>query len=73
MQKLLITTLCALALPAFAAYPEKPVRLIVPLAAGGGMDTTARSIATPLGERLGQTSTNNGTARNAQRIFQCRI
>ena len=54
MQKLLITTLCALALPAFAAYPEKPVRLIVPLAAGGGMDTTARSIATPLGERLGQ-------------------
>jgi len=55
MQKLLITTLCALALPAFAAYPEKPVRMIVPLAAGGGMDTTARSIATPLGERLGQT------------------
>lgn len=54
MQKLLITTLCALALPAFSAYPEKPVRLIVPLAAGGGMDTTARSIATPLGERLGQ-------------------
>ena len=55
MQRLLITTLCALAFPAFAAYPEKPVRLIVPLAAGGGMDTTARSIATPLGERLGQT------------------
>lgn len=54
MRKLLITTLCALTLPAFAAYPEKPVRLIVPLAAGGGMDTTARSIATPLGERLGQ-------------------
>ena len=54
MNKLLIVALSALALPALAAYPEKPVRLIVPLAAGGGMDTTARSIATPLGERLGQ-------------------
>jgi tripartite-type tricarboxylate transporter receptor subunit TctC len=55
MHKLLIITLCALALPAQAAYPEKPVRMIVPLAAGGGMDTTARSIATPLSEKLGQT------------------
>jgi tripartite-type tricarboxylate transporter receptor subunit TctC len=55
MNKLLIIALSALALPALAAYPEKPVRLLVPLAAGGGMDTTARSIATPLGERLGQT------------------
>jgi len=54
MNKLLIIALSALALPALAAYPEKPVRMIVPLAAGGGMDTTARSIATPLGERLGQ-------------------
>jgi len=60
MQKLLTITLCALALPAFAAYPEKPVRLIVPLAAGGGMDTTARSIATPLGERLGQSVVGGG-------------
>ncbi len=55
MNKLLIIALSALAMPALAAYPEKPVRLLVPLAAGGGMDTTARSIATPLGERLGQT------------------
>lgn len=61
MQKLLTLALCALALPAAQAaqpapakYPDKPVRLIVPLAAGGGMDTTARSIATPLGDRLGQ-------------------
>ena len=55
MQRLAMITLCVLALPAHAAYPEKPVRMIVPLAAGGGMDTTARSIATPLTERLAQT------------------
>lgn len=55
MNKLLIIALSTLTLPALAAFPEKPVRMIVPLAAGGGMDTTARSLATPLGERLGQT------------------
>lgn len=46
-----------IALAAFgaqAAYPEKPVRIIVPLAAGGGMDTTARTVATPLSARFNQ-------------------
>lgn len=28
--------------PAFAEYPEKPIRVIVPTSAGGGMDSTAR-------------------------------
>lgn len=53
MQRLLMCTLCALALTAQAAYPEKPVRLIVPLSAGGGMDTVTRAVATPLAERFG--------------------
>ncbi len=55
--KKLLTALCALlTLTAQAAgYPDKPVRMLVPLSAGGGMDTTARSIATPLTERFGQT------------------
>ena len=36
------------------AWPNKPVRWVVPFAAGGGMDVTTRTIAQSLGARLGQ-------------------
>ena len=44
----------ALAAAAQQAFPHKPLRLIVPLAAGGGTDLAARVVAQALGERLGQ-------------------
>jgi len=37
------------------SYPTKPVRLIVPYAAGGGTDFFARTVGQKLGEGLGQT------------------
>lgn len=37
-----------------AAYPSKPVRLIVPQTPSGQVDTVARTVAQQLGERLGQ-------------------
>lgn len=40
--------------PATPGWPTKPLRLIVPFAAGGGTDLVARSLADKLGAALGQ-------------------
>jgi len=52
-------TVCALTLALFstlasAAFPDKPLRLIVPFPAGGAADLMARSMAQRLGTELGQ-------------------
>ena len=42
--------------PAFAqsAYPNKPIRMIVPLAAGSAVDNAARIVAQKMGQNMGQ-------------------
>lgn len=40
--------------PAWAQYPDKPIRMIVPQAPGSATDTAARILATALGPQLGQ-------------------
>lgn len=56
------STLCAAALclalgspAAHAEFPERPITMVVPTAAGGGNDTLARVIGQKMGELLGQT------------------
>jgi tripartite-type tricarboxylate transporter receptor subunit TctC len=46
--------LAMVASPAVAEYPDKPIRLIVPQAAGSATDTVARILGAELGGELGQ-------------------
>jgi tripartite-type tricarboxylate transporter receptor subunit TctC len=57
MKKLLMSVLMAAALPAGAlaqAWPDKPITVVVPFGAGGGVDAAARIVMPKLSERLGQ-------------------
>lgn len=56
-------------LPAFAqsgAWPQRPVRIVVPFSAGGAADTSARAVGQRVGDILGQPMTiENRTGGNA--------
>ncbi|WP_423456724.1 Bug family tripartite tricarboxylate transporter substrate binding protein [Ottowia sp. VDI28] len=41
-------------LPVWAAFPDKPLRMVVPFPAGGAADVMARGLALHMGEHLGQ-------------------
>jgi tripartite-type tricarboxylate transporter receptor subunit TctC len=49
-----LLALCALAAPGFAAAQGKPMRMILPVGAGSGVDTIARAANAALAKALGQ-------------------
>ena len=55
VRRVLCALIVASACSAFAQYPERPVRLIVPQAAGSATDTVARLLAADMAGPLGQT------------------
>jgi tripartite-type tricarboxylate transporter receptor subunit TctC len=49
-----VLSLAVASIPASAQYPAKPIRLIVPFAAGGPTDTVARTVGQALSKSMGQ-------------------
>ncbi|MBT2305273.1 tripartite tricarboxylate transporter substrate binding protein [Variovorax paradoxus] len=50
---LVLAALAAVSIPAVAAYPDKPIRLIVPSAPGGAPDALMRALGTQLSQQMG--------------------
>ena len=55
IRTVLAVSALALATSAHAAWPEKPIRIVVTFASGGASDIVARVISDPLGKALGGT------------------
>ena len=54
MRWLSVLTLVVCCLPAAHAFPDKPIRIVVPFAPGGGTDLIARTLGQVMAQELGQ-------------------
>jgi tripartite-type tricarboxylate transporter receptor subunit TctC len=53
-RRIAVAGLAAAAMGAWAEYPERPLKFIVPYAAGSGVDVSMRPVADAMGRELGQ-------------------
>jgi tripartite-type tricarboxylate transporter receptor subunit TctC len=77
-KSLTLTALVAVALGTTAtaqaqAFPDKPITLVVPFAAGGPTDVVARMLAVPMGKALGQTVLVENTVGAGGTIASTRV
>jgi tripartite-type tricarboxylate transporter receptor subunit TctC len=54
LKRLAVLALAALALPAAAQYPDRPIRIVCPMPPGSAADALTRILATRMSETLGQ-------------------
>ena len=69
-----LAAISTLAAPAVAQdWPTRPITLIVPFAAGGGVDASARLQALAIGEVLGQTIVIENVGAAAGTVGSARV
>ena len=64
-----VALMCCLSLAQAQTYPDRPIKMLVPLASGSAVDIVARLVAEKMGDQLGQRPfvENHGRRRRRDR------